>query len=49
MAGSSLLVPERKLYPWDTVVRCASKLARTPGYIHRGSRHGAADQKKLTN
>ena len=30
MAGSSLKVPERRLYPWDTVVRCGSRLARTP-------------------
>ena len=30
MAGSPLMVPERRLYPWDTVVRCGSKLARTP-------------------
>ena len=30
MAGSSLMVAERRLYPWETVVRCGSKLARTP-------------------
>ena len=24
------MVPERRLYPWDTVVLCGSKLARTP-------------------
>ena len=27
------MVPERRLYPWATVVRCGSKLARTPVYL----------------
>ena len=28
--GSSLMVAERRLNPWDTVVCCGNKLARTP-------------------
>ena len=30
MTESSPMVPKHRLYPWDTVVRCGSKLARTP-------------------
>ena len=30
MTGSSLMLPEHRLYPWDTVVCCGSRLARTP-------------------
>ena len=33
MAGSSLMVPERRLYPWDTVVRCGSKDTGVPNSL----------------
>ena len=43
-----MMVPEHRLYPWDTVVRCGSKDTSVPNSLHKLSAYCGAPIREST-